>query len=74
MINFILLIIKYGPQVFSLVSEIYALIKRLTEPAKVEAFKGDLKAATVAYKTTKDRRPLKAVRDRLYDELDNATV
>ena len=63
-LQIILLVIQYGPSLFSLVSEIVDLIRKLRGQEK-EGFEVDLKRAVDHYRRTKDRRPLRELRERL---------
>lgn len=63
-LQIILLVIQYGPSLFSLVSEIVELIKKLRGQEK-EAFKVELDRAVTEYRVTRDRRPLRELRARL---------
>lgn len=63
-LSIILWVIKYGPAIFSIVSEIMDLIKKMRGAEKVEA-EGEFKSAMAEYKKTRDRRPLRRLRERL---------
>jgi hypothetical protein len=60
----IMMIIKYGPAVWTLVQEIVELIRKL-RGQEAEAFTVELERAAKHYKETKDRRPLRELRSRL---------
>jgi hypothetical protein len=66
------LIIKYGPKLFSMVSEIIDLIKGVDDVQKKEALHVELKSAAVVAKSNGDRRPLRDLRDRLYEMRDGS--
>ena len=63
-IQLIATLIKYGPALISLVSEVIDLIRKL-RGQEAEAFKVELKQAAHSYKANGDMRPLEALRDRL---------
>ena len=69
-LNIILTLIKYGPKLFSMVSEIIDLIKGLSDPQAKEATLVELKSAATVAKSNGDRRPLRDLRDRLYARRD----
>jgi hypothetical protein len=64
-IAIIMFLVKYGPTIWSLVSEIGELIKKLRDKDERKLFEAELKTAAAHYKTNKDRRRLEALRDRL---------
>ncbi len=57
------------PAIAALVAEIVALIKR-RHPNDQTGLRSDLTAAVNHYKVSRDARPLRALRDRLYASLD----
>lgn len=69
-IELILLIIRVGTALVPLISEIWDLITKVRNPADKAAFTADLNGAIETYKKTKDRRPLRELRDRLYAHCD----
>lgn len=65
-IQIILLIFKYGPSVFTLVKEIYDMIKGGNlQSFEVAGAEMDFETAIKEYKATKNRMPLRRLRDRL---------
>lgn len=68
-LSILLMIIQYGPQIFALVSEIIDLIKK-HRADKQAGLRGDLAAAVATYRVSRDQRPLRELRDRLYAALD----
>lgn len=69
MLNWILLLIQYGPAVISLIREIIALFSKLTPAQRAEA-EAELKSAKSDYKLFKDRRPLEDLRDKVKRHCD----
>jgi len=67
-LQIIIMILKYGPAVFELISELWDLIKRIRgdkgKVSEAEA-KRDLRDALQKYRRTGDRGPLRRLRDRL---------
>ena len=63
-LSIILFLIKYGPTIFSVVSEIVELIRKL-KGQEAEAFTVDLDKAVQHWRANKDRRPLEKLRERL---------
>lgn len=70
-LQIIKLLFQYGPQLFTLVSEIVSLIKQIQTPTAQAGLTADLKSAITYTKATQDQRPLRALRDRLHAMLDN---
>lgn len=70
LIAIITLLLKYGPTIWTLVSEIWELINKLEaqSPAKAALYRACLKKAMKTYRETSDRRPLRAMRDGLHLE------
>lgn len=66
-LSIILMIIRYGPAIFQLITEIIDLLKRMRggDVKNVAAYEGELKRAIEFYKKTGDRGPLRELRDRL---------
>jgi hypothetical protein len=62
--SIILFLIKYGPAIISLVTELWELIEKLRGNDKDDA-KAELEAAVLAYRQNKDRGPLLTLRNRL---------
>jgi len=69
MLNWILLIIQYGPSIVKLIREIIAFFADLTPEQRVEA-EAELKNAKADYKLFKDRRPLERLRDKMKQKCD----
>lgn len=63
-LSILLLVVQYGPTIFNLVAEVVELLKKL-RGAERDAYTAELKAAVTAYRQTKNRRPLRELRDRL---------
>ena len=70
-ITIILFLLKYGPALFSLVSELIDLIRKIKDPKEAAAFRADLQRAAQHYRVNKDRRPLEALRERLRNKCFN---
>lgn len=69
MLNWILLIIQYGPSIVKLILEIIAYFSDLTPEQRVEA-EHELKQAKSDYKLFRDRRPLERLRDKVKQKCD----
>ncbi len=67
-LSILLMIIQYGPQLFTLVSEIIEMIKKRRHPEEQKSLKADLADAVSHYRLTGDRGRLRALRDRLKSE------
>lgn len=67
-LSVILAVIQYGPAVYNLVVEIIELIKKLKAEGRTDEAKfaeATLRSGVSQYKKAKDRRVLRALRDRL---------
>ena len=72
-LNIVMLLIKFGPAIISMVNEIYELIRKLqSSGAKDEAAfaQAALSNAVSEYKKTGDRRLIRALRTRLRERCD----
>jgi hypothetical protein len=58
-------LIKYGPAIWSLATEVIEMIRKLRDPQEREAFTAEWRAACEHYRVNKDRRPLERLRERL---------
>jgi hypothetical protein len=73
-LEIIYLIVKIGLAGVPLISEIYDLIKKLYSHSDAPALKAEVQSAVAEYKKTKDMRPLRDLRDRLYKKCDEACL
>jgi hypothetical protein len=64
-ISIILLILQYGPAIFSLVAEIIKLIKNLRDKKEQAVFTSELADAVRHFKANADARRLEKLRDKL---------
>lgn len=64
-LTILLMIFRYGPTVWALVKEIIKLIEGLGDENEKQMAMAELSDITTAYMTTKDKRPLEALRERL---------
>ena len=62
--SILIFLLKYGPAIISLVTELWELIGKLRGNDKADA-KAELEAAILAYRQNKDRGPLITLRNRL---------
>lgn len=69
--NWILLLIKYGPSVFKIVKDVIDLIKRSPENEQFE-YKNELAQAVSYYKLTKDKDHLKVLRTKIKEKVNGA--
>ena len=65
----LMILLKYGPKVFTLLVEIINGIKKVPDAKIAEGFKADMGLAAMNYKATKDRLPLQELRDRVRNTL-----
>tara|TARA_R110000868_G_scaffold9394_6_gene46944 strand:- start:4112 stop:4345 length:234 start_codon:yes stop_codon:yes gene_type:complete len=73
-LQIIMLVLTYGPKLFSLVSEIIDMMKKLKGHADEPKFTADFETALNAFRLNKDRRPLREFRDKLYHHCDAACL
>ena len=71
-IEIILLIIRVGSALVPLISEIWDLIHKVKDKPMQAAFTTELNEAVSTYKKTRDRRPLRALREKLYKHCDDS--
>jgi len=69
-VEILLLVIKYGPALFTMVQEIIEMIKNLNDDNEVKAARAELEDAVKDYKRTKDRKRLRALRAKLRKKCD----
>jgi predicted choloylglycine hydrolase len=60
-------VFKYGPEIVNMVQEILGLLRKLKAPdTEKEVIAKEFKAAVGHYRTTKDKAPLRKLRERLH--------
>jgi hypothetical protein len=70
-LQIILIIIKYGPAIYELLSELWDLIQHIRKERGEKAVNGaktELHEALKRYRANRDRGPLRRLRDRLRNE------
>lgn len=72
-LQFLQILLKYGPTIYSVVHEIIDLIDVL-KPSSQPAAKAQLEAAVSVYRATGNRQPLRSLRDSLHQQAFTAVV
>lgn len=73
-LQFIQILLKYGPEVYSVVSEIISLVEQLSSKSEQLFTRKHLETCYRVYRTTGNRQPLRALRDDLHKRVFTAVV